>query len=502
MQPQTSRPRNGIHVATGFGLKVQVHHGHLVVHQGVGHDRIAHRFHRATSKLKRLVVVGHRGYITLEALRWLQRAHANLIHLDTTGRLVTQTTGRTPDLTQLRRAQALAATSSPGVEIARTLLADKLHGQHAVTDHLPDGRTAAVAIDAAEDRIDDATEFDELLSAESAAASAYWEAWATVQVNFAKRDQARIPEHWRTAGPRHSPLSRSPRLATTPAHAILNYLYALLEAETVLACHAVGLDPGIGIFHTDTPRRDSLALDLMEAARPAVDAYTLWLIGDRTLRAGDFVETPRGACRLAPLLADELAQTLPAWTSHAAPVAERTAQLLADRALPTTQTNAARVAAWDGRRRNSRDRTTTIPDVARRCTDCGAPLTDPRRRICDECRRRRAADVARAGRVKAADVLGRLRGEGRDPAHGGKAARARGSKNAQHQRAVREWNARTTEVAEVETYRRDILPGLRDARIGDLVAATGLSEHYCSLIRLGKRIPHARHWDSLSRVDP
>jgi hypothetical protein len=32
------------------------------------------------------------------------------------------------------------------------------------------------------------------------------------------------------------------------------------------------------------------------------------------------------------------------------------------------------------------------------------------------------------------------------------------------------------------------------------MAATGLGEHYCSLIRLGKKILHPRHWDALRHV--
>ena len=40
----------------------------------------------------------------------------------------------------------------------------------------------------------------------------------------------------------------------------------------------------------------------------------------------------------------------------------------------------------------------------------------------------------------------------------------------------------------------------RAAPIADLVAATGLSEHYCSLIRLGKRTPHARHWHRFQEI--
>jgi hypothetical protein len=49
-------------------------------------------------------------------------------------------------------------------------------------------------------------------------------------------------------------------------------------------------------------------------------------------------------------------------------------------------------------------------------------------------------------------------------------------------------------------FAREILPGLRDRPITELAAATGLSEHYCSLIRLGKKVPHARHWDALRRL--
>jgi CRISPR/Cas system-associated endonuclease Cas1 len=87
-----------------------------------------------------------------------------------------------------------------------------------------------------------------------------------------------VPEHWRTFGQRSSLLSKGPRLATNPAGAILNYLYSLVEAETTLACHAVGLDPGLGIFHVDQRDRASLALDLMEAVRPLVDSYVLALV--------------------------------------------------------------------------------------------------------------------------------------------------------------------------------------------------------------------------------
>jgi CRISP-associated protein Cas1 len=98
------------------------------------------------------------------------------------------------------------------------------------------------------------------------------------------------PAQWLTFGQRTLLITGGPRLATGPAGAVLNYLYALLEAETIFACHALGLDPGLGLFHRDREKRASLALDLMETARPAVDAYVLALLTQRMLPPREFVE--------------------------------------------------------------------------------------------------------------------------------------------------------------------------------------------------------------------
>ena len=91
-------------------------------------------------------------------------------------------------------------------------------------------------------------------------------------------------------------------------------------------------------------------------------------------------------------------------------------------------------------------------------------------------------------------MLALLRAEQRDPAHGGHAAEIRGRKNAEHQAAVRAW---TGERPEPAVFEAEILPELRRVPIAELVEASGLSEHYCSLIRLGKKVPHPRHWDAL-----
>lgn len=295
--------------------------------------------------------------------------------------------------------------------------------------------------------------------------------------------------------------SGGPRLASNPANAILNYFYALLEAETTIACYRLGLDPGIGIFHVDRRERDSLALDIMEAVRPTVDAYVLALLTQRTLARGDFVENRQGVCSITPRLATRLADTITTWARHVAPVVEGVAHTIARRAdghvpLTTPLTRANHQAAWDQRAPNRRTR--VKPAVARglpaTCRDCGTALADRAHRYCDECRPTRWQEDAVRGRASAASVLAQLRAEQRDPAHGGRAAVVRGKKNAAHQRAVHAWEG---ELPDPAVFRDTILPALRNMPIARLAVATGLSDHYCSLIRLGKKVPHARHWPAL-----
>ena len=129
---------------------------------------------------------------------------------------------------------------------------------------------------------------------ESQGASAYWSAWRGLPIMFPKNDLRRVPEHWRTFDTRKSPLSGSQRLAANPVNAILNYVYALLESEARLAATALGLDPGLGFIHLDTPARDSLACDLMEPVRPQVDACVLDWITREPLKREWFFEQRDG----------------------------------------------------------------------------------------------------------------------------------------------------------------------------------------------------------------
>src|SRR5207245_4972458 len=61
-----------------------------------------------------------------------------------------------------------------------------------------------------------------------------------------------------------------------------------------------------------------------------VDAYLLELLQQRTFKATDFYESPRGICRLLPPTTRLLAGTSQTWAQLVAPVAEDVARALAE----------------------------------------------------------------------------------------------------------------------------------------------------------------------------
>jgi hypothetical protein len=272
------------------------------------------------------------------------------------------------------------------------VLAEKLSGQREVLLTLEPDDSFVAAFDAASYCLSMASDVNELMMAERDGALAYWTGWRDVEVRFQKSDAEKVPEHWRSFGRRMSRLTRTPRLAVNPPNALLNYLYALLEAETRVACLTVGLDPTLGIVHADYPSRDSLALDLMEAVRPKVDAYVLELLRQRTFSKGDFFETRRGVCRILSPLTRELAQTLPVWAELIAPVCERVAKTLAEapgskiKRVLTPLTRANYTEARDAVRKRP------LPPAQGRalkpaptCRQCGGEVPRSDRMYCDEC---------------------------------------------------------------------------------------------------------------------
>jgi CRISPR-associated endonuclease Cas1 len=499
--------RDGVLALSGYGLRVAVERGHLVTEDGVGAHRRSGRFPRVASGIRRLIVVGHSGTISFEALRWLHEVDAAFVQIGPDGELIASGAPNAIRDTRVRRGQAVAMHSSDALQILRDLIAHKVSEQLRVLELMEGVKDNRLAVTEFHDRLQSANSLEAIRFFESRAAAAYWQAWETIPVRFAKNDARYVPAHWSLFGTRRSVLSASPRNATSPANAILNYLYALLEAEARLAAIAVGCDPAIGIIHSDVSSRDSFACDLMEPIRPTVDLHVLELLDSQTFRRSDFFELRNGNCRLMPELTRPLATTTVKWSRAVAPWAERLASYFATLSLTPNGLNAdsfptARPHRTPLTQRNRQRLTRQTPqtpsrkNLAPRCRDCGVEMQRSTRTYCDTCLPKHAARASRKG----VETQAMLRSIG-DDKRSSPAVRAKHRAAAKRQNDLnREWESKQRAIPSPTVFREEILPHLKQVRIQDMKKASGLSTSSCKKIRSGGMLPHPRHWGALKEL--
>jgi CRISPR-associated endonuclease Cas1 len=328
----------------GYGIRVRIADGHLVISDGIGRHRRERRWPKADRTLQRIVITGPDGYISLEALQWCSEHGITVATANPHGELVAHhaTSDRAADAKMIRT-QALAGTDGPlavkGIEVATELLTRKLAGQSANLVKLLDNNRAADRITAYAARLDDAESVAALEDVERYAAQVYFAAWAgTVAVPWHARDADRIPSNWITyPGRKNSALAgNTKRQAADPVNAMLNFSYAIGYHEARTACIAHGLHPGLGFMHADKPGRDSLALDVLEALRPEIDAYILGLLGfgsvQRDFTYRDFTEPrgyPPGTVRMVAPLTHEIAEQAMLWQKTASDAAREVVSILA-----------------------------------------------------------------------------------------------------------------------------------------------------------------------------
>jgi CRISPR-associated endonuclease Cas1 len=486
--PQISKL--GVLTLYGYGIRIIMQSGHLQIEDGIGPDRRKFRLPRVDHRLKRLVCIGEDGFVTLSALRWLTDTGASFVMLDRIGKVRVVTGPVSPSEARLRRAQALALGNGKALEIARELIRAKLSGQERVLrDKLKD-EIRANSVGILRERLDTAESVDTIRGIESRAALEYWGAWYEIPILFPRKDTNLVPRHWLRFGTRHSPLTGGPRLAVNPSNALPNYVNAIAESECRLAAVACGLDPGLGFIHTDTANRDSLALDLIETVRPAVEAWLLqWLLAE-PLRRSDFAEHPDGNCRISSGLCSKLSETAPTWGKLVAPWAEYVARMLWATARRTSSANAFKTPLTQNHRRAAKGAPAPkvkIPSLEHLCRGCGKPVGKDHQN-CGDCAppKQMMIVAAQFGRVAAQKPE----------------ARAKLAKSASRQALARyAWDASTIPTwltakffSEKIQLRLSIIPA------SIIQARLGVSRVYASKIRQGLHRPHPRHWLTLAEL--
>jgi CRISPR-associated endonuclease Cas1 len=485
-------PHHGVVTLFGYGIQVRVERGHLVMEDGIGPDRHRGRFPRVGHGLRRLVIIGSDGMVSLAALRWLADQDASFVMLERDGSVLATTGPVRSSDAKLRRAQALAHVSGAALRITRELIRQKLAGQESVArSKLLDTKTADTIARLSAD-LSRAEQIASIRLIEAQAALAYWSAWRTLPISFPKNDRARIPAHWMSFGARISPLTGSPRLSVNPPNAMLNYLYAVLESEARLAVAALGLDPGLGVLHVDSGNRDSLALDVLEPIRAQVDSYLLDWVTGQPLNRQWFFEQRDGNCRLMGDFAVRLSETAATWRRAVAPIAEWVAQAFWGahdksgkwvRSVPTPLTQRRRS---EGRGKAFEVRTIAAPSQVKICEVCGAEGV--KNRYCRSC----AVDASREAMAQVA-LLGHAKPKS-------KKTKAHISKALSGHAVANSWwdSSSLPSWLSGDCYIQKIQPRLRTIRVREISETMQVSKPYAAQVRAGRRRPHPRHWAALA----
>lgn len=415
-------------VLEGYDARLYVERGHLVTRDGFANEgKIREtRFPRGRCAVERIVVRAPGGTISMEAIDWCARMGIAIAFVASDSTLLNCLIPDAPHDGPVKRAQAVSAVTDDALLLARYLLTKKMESQIAAVErdfgHLAIGSAPSRTAAAAQMRsciasLEQAQTLVDFLTLEGRAAQVYWDLLVATPLPWREWALKRIPAHWAAISPRTSGRRERVRDATDPFNAVLNYCYTLLEVETRIACEATGLDPDLGLLHTDDRLRESFIYDLLEPLRSKADVWILELLHKERMSPVMFHELRDGIVRLDPDLTGLLASALmPRLHKAALEIANDYAKQLRRIIVPrrlvreAPKAIAARRASWE----------------RAACGYCKEPLPRKGLKFCGRhCYLRYSVEVAKP--IEKAQVrLAEMRAAGLNPGHGGDAALKRG----------------------------------------------------------------------------
>jgi CRISPR-associated protein Cas1 len=277
---------------SGFGTSVNVERRRLIITNKLQGTRLEVWPHQA--QFDSIVVDVHSGMISFEALRWILKNGISLITLNWNGNLLSTTLPRETANANLRvRQYERYLDDAFRRKVAQAILDEKIRKSLGLLLQLSSYYPVLDKDKIMKSFNETSQTFKgrpELLTYEGNIAILYWVELQRVfaklcpQFNFTNRN-----------GRRHSWNMN----ASDEINALLNYGYALLEAQVRKTVNSIGLDSTIGFGpHELQNGRDSLIYDLMEPFRWLIDLSVIQLLEEKKLRKSDFIVTENYHIRL------------------------------------------------------------------------------------------------------------------------------------------------------------------------------------------------------------
>jgi CRISPR-associated protein Cas1 len=250
-----------------------------------------------------VIVEGHSGMITFEAINWLMHHSTPVFMLDYDGSLISAIMPPQPIRGDLRRAQVEAhLDSEKRVAVARSFIEAKLERSDQMLNWLGESHDIERDIRSFREEahgLGHAKTVDEIRNVEARAAETYWRA-------FQKAVPVKLEFKSRSTKARNRQYN-----ASDPVNALLNYGYAFLQSSVRRAINTTGLDASLGYLHEDQPATTPLVYDFQEPYRWLVDYVVLRMVLSRAFSWDDFYFTGGDyRLRIKPPLLDRYAELL------------------------------------------------------------------------------------------------------------------------------------------------------------------------------------------------
>lgn len=273
----------------GYGGSLNVDGAKLIIKDGVtALDVVPEEYVFSPKKIDvdHVVIYGRGGNLSFDSIRWLIKHNIQISILNWDGTLLT--TMLPPESVQVKTKfhQYYAYNDiTLRVKISRKILEAKFARTQQVLDWLKE-RYPSIKNDFASELVlfQKATSLSSMMMVEGRIASIFWQEFAKI-----------VPKNYEFDNRRYQ---KRPWGAGDMTNCMLNYGYALLEAECLRAINSSGLDAHIGFLHEMHNGKNSLAYDLQEPFRYLIDLAIINLIENKVMDKKDFIRTENYNLRL------------------------------------------------------------------------------------------------------------------------------------------------------------------------------------------------------------
>ena len=272
---------------SGFGISIEVNKAHLTIKQK---DNVI-EFEPHRIPYDSIIIDGHYGSISFEAMRWLSKHDVSIALLNWNGHLLS-TTQPQETLNADLKIKQYEKYLDPELRlyIAGQIVKQKVKSSMGLINELSKFYDIDLTTINREIQRIGYDNINSLMMYEGRIASAYWTELSKIFNSLVK------DFHFET----RKNLSYSWNMnASDPINALLNYGYAILESMLRKNINTIGLDVSIGYLHEIAPSKHPLVYDLQELFRYVIDYSVIELL-ETGLRKSDFITTENYHIRLKP----------------------------------------------------------------------------------------------------------------------------------------------------------------------------------------------------------